>query len=90
MVNKSYARTTRKALVFYDTCVLPFLKFHPLEYIPLRVCFFFFFYFFLFLAALGLYCCTLAFSSCGERRLLFVAVHGLLIAVASLAVEHGL
>ena len=31
-----------------------------------------------------------AFSSCGERGLLFVAVRGLLIAVASLAAEHGL
>ena len=31
-----------------------------------------------------------SFSSCGERGLLFVAVHGLLIAVASLVVEHGL
>ena len=29
-------------------------------------------------------------SSCGERGLLFVAVRGLLIAVASLVVEHGL
>ena len=28
--------------------------------------------------------------SCGERGLLFVAVHGLLIAVVSLAAEHGL
>ena len=54
--------------------------------------FFFFFYKFvyLFLAALGLCCCARAFSSCGERGLLFVAVHGLLIAVASLVVEHGL
>ena len=43
-----------------------------------------------FLAALGLRCCTRAFSSCGERGLLFVAVHGLLIAVASLVAEHGL
>ena len=41
------------------------------------------------LAALGLRCCTRALSSCGERGLLFVAVHGLLMAVASL-VEHGL
>ena len=38
---------------------------------------------FLFLAVLGLCCCTRAFSSCGERGLLFVAVRGLLIAVAS-------
>ena len=41
--------------------------------------------FFFFLAALGLCCCAWAFSSCGERGLLFIAVHGLLIAVASLA-----
>ena len=43
-----------------------------------------------FLAALGLRCCMRAFSSCGERELLFVAVCGLLIAVASLVAEHGL
>ena len=42
------------------------------------------------MAALGLCCCTRAFSSCGERGLLFVAVRGLLIAVASLVAEHGL
>ena len=39
---------------------------------------------------LGLCCCARAFSSCGERGLLFVAVRGLLIAVASLVAEHGL
>ena len=44
----------------------------------------------LFLAALGLRCCVRFSSSCGERGLLFVAVHGLLIAVASLVAEHGL
>ena len=56
------------------------------------VVFFFFFYKFiyLFMAALCPRCCTRAFSSCGERGLLFVAVHGLLIVVASLVVEHGL
>ena len=37
-----------------------------------------------FVAACGL------FSSCGERGLLFTAVTGLLIAVASLVVVHGL
>ena len=42
------------------------------------------------LAALGLCSCAQSFSSCDERGLLFVAVHGLLIAVASLVVEHGL
>ena len=30
------------------------------------------------------------FSSCSEQGLLFIAVHGLLIAVASLVMEHGL
>ena len=54
--------------------------------------FFLFFnkFIYLFLAVLGLCCCARAFSSCGERGLLFVAVHGLLIAVASLVVEHRL
>ena len=42
------------------------------------------------MAVLGLRCRAWAFSSCGEKGLLFVAVHGLLIAVASLVVEHGL
>ena len=55
------------------------------------------------LVVLGLRCCMWAFSSCGKRGLLFIAVHGLLIAVASLccrsqalgvqvsvAVAHGL
>ena len=45
---------------------------------------------YLFLAALGLRCCAWTFSSCSERGLLFVAVCGLLIAVASLVAEHGL
>ena len=44
----------------------------------------------LFIAALGLRCCTRAFFNCVERGLLFVAVCGPLIAVASLVAEHGL
>ena len=44
----------------------------------------YFFKFIYFLVALGLRCCVRAFSSC------VVAVRGLLIAVASLALEHGL
>ena len=39
---------------------------------------------------LGLGCCAWAFSGCGKRGLLFVAVRGLLMAVASLVAEHGL
>ena len=44
----------------------------------------------LFLAAFGLRCCLQAFSSCGKRGLLFVAVRRRFIAVASLVVDHGL
>ena len=47
-------------------------------------------YIFLLLAVLGLRCCVWAFSSCGNQGLLFVVVHGLLVAVASLVEEHGL
>ena len=42
------------------------------------------------LTVLGLQCCVRAFSSCGERGLLFVVVRRLLIVVASLVVEHRL
>ena len=49
-----------------------------------------FFFFNLFLAVLGLHCCMRVFSSCSKRGLLFLAVRGLLIAVASLVVEHRL
>ena len=44
----------------------------------------------LFMATLGLRCYARAFSSCGERGLLFVVVRRLIIAVASLVAEHGL
>ena len=39
---------------------------------------------------MGLCCCARAFSSCGERELLFVEERGLLTAVTSLVAEHGL
>ena len=42
------------------------------------------------MAARDLCCCTRAFSSCGEQELSFTVVCGLLTAVASLVVEHGL
>ena len=52
--------------------------------------FFYFFIIYLFLAVLCLHCCAWAFSSCSTQGLLFIAVHRLLIVVASLVVEHGL
>ena len=43
-----------------------------------------------FMAVPGLGCYAWAFSSCGRRGLLCVAVHELLIALASLVAEQGL
>ena len=42
------------------------------------------------MAVLGLHFCVRAFSSCGKRGPLFIAVHGPLTVVASPAVEHRL
>ena len=50
----------------------------------------FFFFLIYFLAVLGLRFCARAFSSCGKRGPLFIAVRGPLTVVASLVVEHGL
>ena len=44
----------------------------------------------LFLVALGLRCCSRAFSSCSKQGLLFVAVQGLLTGAASPVAEHRL
>ena len=52
--------------------------------------YYFYLFIYFFLAASGLRCCAWAFSSCGKWGLLFNAVHGFLIAVASLVAEHGL
>ena len=47
-------------------------------------------YIYLFLAVLGLRFCARAFSSCGERGPLFIAVRGPLTIAASLVAEHRL
>ena len=54
--------------------------------------FFFKIFFFLILVfgCTGSHCCTQAFSSCDKQGPLFIAVHRLLIEVASLVAEHGL
>ena len=71
---------------------LPISSWFSARIVPYVDVFYLFIYLFiyLFLAALGLHCCAWAFSSCGERGLLFVAVRGLLTEVAFLVVEHGL
>ena len=49
-----------------------------------------FLFIYVFLAVLCL-CCTWAFSSCSEQmRATLVAIHGLLIALASLVADHRL
>ena len=53
--------------------------------------FFFFSFVYLFIfGCVGSLLLHVGFLSCGERGLLFVAMRGLLIAVASPVVEHGL
>ena len=55
-------------------------------------CYFLIIYLFiyLFMAVLGLRCCARAFSSCGKRGPLFIAVRGPLTIAASLVAEHRL
>ena len=49
-----------------------------------------FIYVFIYLWLHWVFVAVWAFSSCSKWGLLFVAVHGLLIVVASLVAEHGL
>ena len=51
---------------------------------------FFFNFTYLFIAVLGLRFCVRAFSSCGKRGPLFIAVRGPLAIAASLVAEHRL
>ena len=50
----------------------------------------FIYFIYLLLAVLGLRFCARAFSGCGERGPLFIAVRGPLTIAASLVAEHGL
>ena len=51
---------------------------------------FLFYFIYLFLSVLGLRFCVWAFSSCGKRGPLFIAVRGPLTIAASLVAEHRL
>ena len=55
---------------------------------PIRFFFFFLIFIYLFMAVLGLRFCARAFSSCGKRGPLFIAVRGPLTIAASLVAEH--
>ena len=52
--------------------------------------FYLFIYYYYFLVVLGLRFCARAFSSCGERGPLFIAVRGPLTVAASLVADHKL
>ena len=58
--------------------------------IYLSIYLFIYLFIYLYLAVLGLRFCVRAFSSCGKREPLFIAVHGPLTVVASFVAEHGL
>ena len=60
------------------------------DFMPIHFICFINLFIYLFLAALGLWCCAWALSSCSEQGLHFIATHRLLTAVASLVAEHGL
>ena len=64
-------------MISQDICHTLFFKLIATLFIYL------FIYLSIYLAVLGLHCCAWAFSSCGERGLLFIVV-------ASLVTEHGL
>ena len=66
LINNDLNFVFGKAITSYYGLIIQFLKNK------------FIYFIYLFLAALGLRCCAWAFSSCGERGLLFVVVQWLL------------
>ena len=73
-------------------CLLLFLLGHLTSYQHLKnlLYSFFFFNIYLFMAVLGLHFCARAFSSCGKRGPLFIAVRRPLTIAASPVAEHRL
>ena len=68
-------------------------KFHSVggsEWKLLKNFFFLILFIYLFMAVLGLRFCARAFSSCGKRGPLFIAVCGPLTIAASVVAAHGL
>ena len=77
------------SVVKYCLCLFPLYNW--IVWVILLLSFFFLIFIYLFiLAVLGLRFCAGAFSSCGKRGPLFVAVCGPLTVVASLVAEHRL
>ena len=81
-----YSQNQGPYMFFFLNNVLLFFLFYFYYY------YFFNYYLFIysFLAVLGLHFCARAFSSCGKRGPLFIAVRGPLTIAASLVAEHRL
>ena len=73
--------TIRNSIIMQYRLALVFYSFFKINLFILFIYFW---------GVLCLRCCSRAFSSCGERGLLFLVVCGLLIAMTSLIAEHGL
>ena len=63
---------------------------HALYFLYIYIFFLIYLFIYLFMAVLGLRFCARAFSICGERGPLFIAVRGPLTIAASLVAEHRL
>ena len=70
-------------IVFYFIVLYPELCQYIYIFFKMFIYLYIYMYFFFGCVALGLRCCVRAFSSCGEQGLLFITVHRLLVAVAS-------
>ena len=94
--------TNNLSCFIYGSTHSPDPRHRIIKYVSLKIkgpfkifIYFYFFYFlifkiYLFMAVLGLRFCARAFSSCGERGPLFIAVRGPLTIEASLVAEHRL
>ena len=84
-LNKYCFYWLQKELAFQIQWTVFYYSFFFLNFIPYIL-----FIYLLFLAVLGLRFCARAFSSCGERGPLFIAVRGPLTIAATLVAEHRL
>ena len=89
-VRETSERATHRVLEHWHDKYLRYFFILLVSSFSLKIIYFISFYLILFLVALGLHCCTGAFSSCSEWGPLFIVGHGLLTATASLAVGRGL
>ena len=81
---------TRMNMSFPHSCVSIIIFFFKLFFLKRDSFIFIIFIIYLFLAVFGLRLCARAFSSCGKRGRLFIAVRGPLTIAASLGAEHRL